>query len=58
MDHVERLREWIRNERKRGLLDIKIFPGSQWPPSLQDASRSMLEALTATDFVDITDEVL
>jgi hypothetical protein len=58
MKYTELLTKWADEERKNGLVDIKFFPGASNQISLEDASRSVYEALTSEDWIDITNEPL
>jgi hypothetical protein len=58
MKYIEKLRKWSEEERKKGLVDIKFFAGSSNQVSVEDAARSVYEALTSKDRIDITHETL
>ena len=58
MTNVERLRAWAEEEKKKGLVDIDFFPGSDPTVTLEEAAGTIVEALTSEDTVDITDEEL
>ena len=58
MNYTEKLTQWAEEEKKQGLVDIKFFPGSSNQATVEEVSRSVYEALTGKDSIDITNEPL
>lgn len=58
MNYTDKLTQWTEEEKKQGLVDIKFFPGSSNQATVEEVSRSVYEALTGKDSIDITNEPL
>ena len=45
MTNIEKLNEWFNNEKQKGLVDIKLFPGNVSQSSKETFSGSILGIL-------------
>lgn len=59
MTNLEKLQEWCKNEKRKGLVDIKLFRGSDESATIEEMAGSLLSALLNEESaVDITNDPL
>jgi len=58
MTNVQKLQDWVEEEKKKGLIDIKFFPRFPGDETDIEVIAGSVLALLTGPTVDITDQVL
>jgi len=49
MTYSSKLKQWVEDEKKKGLVDIKIYPGNRSKASIESFSASILGFISSRE---------